>query len=459
MKKAEKSFQFKGLLTENGWLENVKVYLDDDGKIEKIDSGRVDSSAEGYALPGFQNAHSHAFQYAMAGLAELHSTNSVDDDFWSWRSAMYDIALSVSPDELEAIATMLYSKMLRFGYTSVAEFHYLHHDKDGKLFDNRAELGARLVSAAKTAGIKITLVPMFYQMGGFGQVALEKQKRFISPSLDEYLKLWEASEKVVRNQSHAKIGYGIHSLRAVKAGDIESFFKDYKQDLPFHIHLAEQIKEIKDCQEFYHMPPVEWFLNNAPVSENFHLVHCTHLNDFEVKGIAESGASVVLCPTTEGNLGDGIFRFIDYKEFNGNWSIGTDSHIGLNPFEELRLLDYGQRLISHKRNIFTTSESGDSGFNAIKMAWKSGRRAMGEQNSEFFEIGDDFDAVVMKSSSPLIENSSIKNLCNTFVYTADSRDILGTIVAGKWLVKENEHNKFQSIKDRFKEAIKNLAIR
>ena len=458
MSSMEKTFRFKGLLTENGWLENVQVEVSDEGKILKIESG-LEISGQGYALPGFQNAHSHAFQYAMAGLAELHENTNADDDFWSWRSAMYDIALSVSPDELEAIATMLYSEMLRFGYTSVAEFHYLHHDKDGKTYDNKAELAERLLSAAKTAGIKITIVPMFYQMGGFGQPALEKQRRFISPSLDDYLKLWEATDHAVNRELHAKIGYGIHSLRAVTEEDFKSFFEYYRGDLPFHIHLAEQMKEIEDCKAFYGKRPVEWFIDNAPVSEYFHLVHCTHLNDLEVEGIAKSGASVVICPTTEGNLGDGIFRFLDYKFYNGNWSIGTDSHIGLNPFEELRLLDYGQRLISHKRNIFTSPKSGDSGFNAIKMSWQSGRKAMGSQNSEFFKTGDDFDAVVMKSSIPLTDQTSLKNLCNTFVYTAESRDILGTIVAGEWKVKENEHKDYQFIKERFSKTIQNLAIR
>ena len=455
-----KAYKFKALLTENGWLENITVQVDDNGNIasfgEPIDQVEM---INGLAIPGFQNAHSHAFQYAMAGLAELHEGNGVPDDFWSWRSAMYDLALQVSPEQLESIATMLYAEMLRHGYTSVAEFHYVHHDKNGEPYTNKAELGERLVAAAKKAGIQITLVPMFYQMGGFGKPAESKQRRFISPTIEDYFALLESSEQAVKTYQGAKIGMGIHSLRAVKPEDVISVCENFQNDKPFHFHVSEQLKEIEDCLAYHGKRPVQWLLDNANVNEYYHLVHATHLDDSEVKGIAQSGAHVVLCPTTEGNLGDGLFRFKDYQAQNGSWSIGTDSHVSLNPLEELRLLDYGQRLSSHKRNTYYQSGLGDSGFNAITMAWKAGRKAMGHSNKAFFEVGQSFDAVVVDFNSPLIATSSLKHLCNTIVYSSDVSNLLGTIVGGEWRVKSGRHTDIEAIAHQFLQTMNNLKSR
>lgn len=455
-----KTFQFKGLLTEDGWLDNASVVVDDAGKIlsiAKLEKQNV--PADGYALPGFQNAHSHAFQYAMAGLAELHEGSGVPDDFWSWRSAMYDLALQVSPEQLENIATMLYAEMLRHGYTAVAEFHYVHHDKDGKPYSNLAELGSRLIAAAEKTGIHITLVPMFYQMGGFGKPAEEKQRRFISKTIDDYYKLLESSEKATEAYQRADLGIGIHSLRAVKPEDVKTVCSDFNNDKPFHIHVSEQKKEIEDCINFHGQRPVEWLLNNVEVNDRYQLVHATHLSDDEVNGIARAGANVVLCPTTEGNLGDGLFRFRDYQLLKGSWSIGTDSHVGLSPLEELRLLDYGQRLTSHKRDIFFQPGFGDSGFNAIKMAWQAGRRAMGHHSGAFFRIGDFFDAVVFDAKTPLLGSSALRHMSNTIVYASDVSHVQGTISAGKWVVKDGKHQDSDSITEKFTLTMRELKSR
>jgi formimidoylglutamate deiminase len=455
------SFCFKALLTESGWLENARVQTDADGLIVSVES-LMNATAEwvnGYALPGFQNAHSHAFQYAMAGLAELHEGTGVPDDFWSWRSAMYNLALTISPEQLEAIATQLYIEMARHGYTSVAEFHYLHHDMNGKPYNNLAEMGERLISAAKTAGIHITLLPMFYQKGGFGQDPNTQQRRFISSTQHEYNLLVEASQKAAGNYEKALVGAGIHSLRAVDAANIISICKALDDAMPFHIHVAEQLKEIDDCIAFYGMRPVEWLMQHVNMQSNYHVVHATHLNDAEIKGIAASGAHVVLCPSTEGNLGDGLFRLHDFKEHDGQWSIGTDSHIGLNPLEELRVLDYGQRLITHKRTSFYEPGKGDSGFNAIKMSWQSGRKAMGLPNGKFFEIGQSFDAAVIDASQPLIANSGLKNMCNTIVYTQDASNMFGTISKGKWIVKHGKHLLQEKVQSNFTTAMSQLKSR
>ncbi|NMH28164.1 formimidoylglutamate deiminase [Flavobacterium silvaticum] len=454
-----KQYHFKGLLTQKGWIENASVSVDDNGNIFSINADGKGETINGYAFPGFQNAHSHAFQYAMAGLAEYHEGTGVPDDFWSWRTAMYNLALTLSPDDMEAVATMLYTEMLRHGYTSVAEFHYVHHDQNGKPYANLAEMGERLVAAAKTAGIRITLVPMFYQMGGFGQPAGEKQRRFLSASIDDYQKLWESSAKAVSTYGKASIGTGIHSLRAVKPEDVITYISGRDKNLPFHIHVSEQIKEIQDSVAFHKKRPVQWLLDHVAVDGNFHLVHATHLDDSEVTGIAKSGAHVVLCPTTEGNLGDGLFRFADFQYAGGNWSIGTDSHVSLNPMEELRLLDYGQRLISHKRTTFYKPNLGDSGFNAIKMSWNSGRAAMGEKPSDFFEVGKPFDAVVLDADSPLVASSSVKNLCNTLIYASDRSNLLGTMVGGEWKIERNQHRSEHKILESFTSTLKNLGTR
>ncbi|MBK9193005.1 MAG: formimidoylglutamate deiminase [Crocinitomicaceae bacterium] len=342
-------YKFNGLLQNDGWLIPAFVSVDDKGKISSISDHTSDKSVidlNAFAVPGFQNAHSHAFQYAMAGLAERHTTTQTPDDFWSWREAMYKLALQVNPDDTEVIASMLYSEMLRHGYTHVAEFHYVHHDKNGKPYDQLSEMGSRLISAAKKTGIGITMVPIFYQKGGFGKDPVEGQKRFISKDTDSYLKLFEATQKSALQYEHANVALGIHSLRGVDPVCVKEICLHGSKNVPLHIHVSEQLKEVSDSLEYLGRRPVEWMLENCEMDARFHLVHATHVNESELSGIVKSGASVVLCPSTEGNLGDGIFPLRDFISQDGNWSIGTDSHIGLNPMEELRILDYGQRLIS-----------------------------------------------------------------------------------------------------------------
>jgi len=427
------------------------------GKIEYVsERSPIDPSAvediDGYAIPGFQNAHSHAFQFAMAGMAERHPPGSMDD-FWSWREAMYKCALAMSPDSQQAIAAMLYSEMLRKGYTHIAEFHYLHHDQSGKHFSNLAEMGERLLAAAQEAGIKITLVPIFYQKGNFGKEPQPRQRRFISHTVDEYFQLLDDSAHAVSRYQGARLGFGVHSLRAVHLEDIKTTFQQGPPTLPFHLHAAEQLKEVEECVGFTKRRPVEWLLQNLPLNERFHLVHCTHMNDAEVKGLASSRAHAVLCPGTEGNLGDGIFNLTDYSKHGGNWSIGTDSHISLNPFEDLRWLDYAQRFTTHKRNTF------DDGAQVLySKALYSGRMAMtNEVTKTFFDLGSPLDAVVFKSDSPLFARGT-EYLLPSMIYTADSASLLGTLVNAKWVVKNQVHLGIEGIKSRFMEAIRTLSF-
>jgi len=452
-------FHFKSLFLKEKWLTPAYVGVDDEGIIRYLNTIPPNESialesVQGFALPGFHNAHSHAFQYAMAGLAENHPAG-MDDDFWTWREAMYQCALTVDPDQAEAIAAILYGEMLRHGYTHVAEFHYLHHGKDGKPYGNLAEMGERMVAAANTAGIKITLVPVFYQKGGFGLDPQCRQKRFISKTVENYFNLLEASRIIIKNNRHARLGFSVHSLRAVDLSDIKKTFHQGPKDLPFHIHVAEQKKEVADCLAFCNKRPMQWLLENLPVNERFHLVHSTHLNDDELRQLAKSKGNVVLCPSTEGNLGDGIFRMREYVKMGGHWSIGTDSHIGINPLEEFRMIDYRQRLVSNFRNTF----EGDAAKYMVDEEINSGRKAMGLPQQNHFAIGQPFDAIVYNAQSHLLADTSEKNRLATIVFTGDSSRNLGTIVNGKWVVKNQHHMAVRKLKDDFAKAMRELKNR
>jgi formimidoylglutamate deiminase len=258
---------------------------------------------------------------------------------------------------------------------------------------------------------------------------------------------------------HANHGFGIHSLRAVAPEDIISSLATVDSELPIHIHISEQLKEIEDSVSYLGKRPVQWLLDNTKVNKNFHLVHATHLDESEVKGIAESGAHVVLCPTTEGNLGDGIFPLDDFQKLGGKWSIGTDSHVGLNPLEELRLLDYGQRLTTHHRNTFTSETVGDSASYAINQSLLAGRAAMGNTEIEYFKVGDTLDAVVYDATSPLLAASSLETVLPTIIYSSDSAHCKGTIVNGEWIVKDNQHKKKEVITSSFVKALAEIKVR
>ena len=459
-----KTLKFKGLLQNNGWLKPAFVSCNDQGVVEAISNnapshGNVES-IEGFALPGFQNAHSHAFQYAMAGLAESHRHSSaLNDDFWSWRETMYQIALTIAPDELEAIAARLYAEMVRHGYSHVAEFHYLHLDPKGKPYDNKAELAEKLISAAQTAGINITMVPVFYQKGGFNAEPTARQKRFICPDRNAYHGLWQATESLCNRYSHANIALGIHSLRAVDPDHVLATLQGATPGMPIHIHVSEQLAEVEQALQFLGQRPVEWLANKVGINEDFHLVHATHLEDNEIKSITGAGANVVLCPSTEGNLGDGIFAFGEFQQNKGRWSIGTDSHIGLNPFEELRWLDYGQRLKSHRRDTFRPHQQQSGGLAAIGQCIRHGRKAMGYNEDSFFQKGDHFNALVIDASNPLIASTGFDHLISTITYTSDGSFNLGTIINGKWIVRGNKHIAGEGIDKAFKKAMKSLGIR
>lgn len=445
---------FDALLLKEGWMKPAYVGIQS-GVIRYLSGARPDATepiehVEGYALPGFINAHSHAFQYAMAGIAEQHNSGT-NDDFWSWRETMYQCALSVTPEQMEAVASMAYAEMLRNGYTHVVEFHYVHHDQAGNPYSNVSEMGERLLRAANASGVRITLAPVLYQKGNFGTAPYPQQRRFICRDTDEYLQLLDDSATAVSHYPHAGLAFGVHSLRAAEAESIKRVYEE-GPPLPFHMHAAEQRKEINDCRAYLGATPVEWLLQNLPVENRFHLVHCTHMTTAETQRLAASGAHVVLCPGTEANLGDGIFPLTEFASYRGKWSLGTDSHISLNPLEDIRWMDYAQRLTTHKRNTFD-----DGAQVIIDQVLQSGREAAGISDyTNYFETGSSFDAVVYDSHAPLLARASMKQILPSIVYTADSSAVVGTIVGGDWKVRRGMHVNQESIRQSFGTAVKKI---
>ncbi|WP_121373881.1 formimidoylglutamate deiminase, partial [Pseudomonas aeruginosa] len=342
-------FAERALLPE-GWARNVRFEISADGVLAEI---RPDANADGAerlggaVLPGMPNLHSHAFQRAMAGLAEV--AGNPNDSFWTWRELMYRMVARLSPEQIEVIARQLYIEMLKAGYTAVAEFHYVHHDLDGRSYADPAELSLRISRAASAAGIGLTLLPVLYSHAGFGgQPASEGQRRFINGS-EAYLELLQRLRAPLDAAGHS-LGLCFHSLRAVTPQQIATVLAAGHGDLPVHIHIAEQQKEVDDCLAWSGRRPLQWLYENVAVDQRWCLVHATHADPAEVAAMARSGAVAGLCLSTEANLGDGIFPATDFLAQGGRLGIGSDSHVSLSVVEELRWLEYGQRLRDRKRN-------------------------------------------------------------------------------------------------------------
>jgi formimidoylglutamate deiminase len=385
-------------LLPGGWASEVLLTWDDAGTLTGVNAAAAPAAdaprAAGVLVPGMPNLHSHAFQRVFAGLAEHRGAHG-DDSFWTWRDLMYRVANAVLPDQLEAIATQLYVEMLRAGYTSVCEFHYLHHDAQGRPCTDPAEMSLRLIAAARRAGIGITLLPVLYQHAGFGaQPARAEQRRFIN-STDALLRIVE------RARAHgARVGIAPHSLRAVGPQALQQVvaaIHAIDASAPIHIHIAEQQQEVRDCLAWSGTRPVAWLLANAPVDARWCLVHATYIDDAERRALAASGAVAGLCPTTEANLGDGIFDAAAYEAAHGAWGFGSDSHASVCPFEELRLLEYTQRLARQQRNVLGSAAHPQVADHLWLRAVQGGAQASGRavgglavgQQADFVALHDD----------------------------------------------------------------------
>lgn len=451
-----KDWKFRSVLTEDGWLANGVITTDEDGVIAEVGtqaSAKEHEQVDGIAIPGLVNAHSHAFQYAMAGTTEFANPGQ-RDNFWSWRESMYALALRLNPEQVEAIASWLYAGMARMGYTEVVEFHYLHHNPDGQPYNDPGEMGVALCEAARNAGLHLTLVPVYYQQGGFDLPANERQRRFVFPDRDLYWRLCDRLKEVTQ-QYGMNHGIGLHSLRAASQSDTVALFKEAPDDCVRHIHIAEQQKEVIDCVQKWGARPVEWLNEHVELSHWFNLIHATHIQRHEIEAMTKAGCNAVLCPSTEGNLGDGFFPLAQFHRNKGHWSIGSDSHVCLNPAEELRWLDYGQRLLQERRNLLCRGEDNDSARIMFDGALSGGRRACGRFDARYFAPGTRFDAFVIDRNHPLIATRPKKALA-TWIYVFDQDMLLGTICRGNWVCRNGQHHRAKALQANYTKTVSAL---
>lgn len=385
----------KSVLLADRWVSDVRLAISE-GMISSIETGvRPDKGEEVYdvIVPGMGNLHSHAFQRAMAGLAEVRGPTA--DSFWSWRKVMYEFALAFSPEQLEAVAAQLYVEMLEAGFTRVGEFHYLHNDRDGSYYANIAELAERIASASAVTGISLTMLPVFYAHAGFGGVApSDGQRRFIH-SLDSYIRLMDACRDIVATLPGAKLGIAPHSLRAVTPDELAAILP-LAAGGPIHIHISEQLKEVEDCLAWSGARPVQWLLANAPVDSSWTLIHATHMTDQETIDTARAGAVAGLCPITEANLGDGTFPAPFFLDAGGGFGIGSDSNIQISVPGELRQLEYSQRLALRSRNVIAYP-GGSTGLRLFDAAVSGGSKAL--QGAGHLAVGSDADFVALNIDS------------------------------------------------------------
>ena len=437
-----------------GWDANVRVDVDASGASCNVAADAAPGGRQRlgrFVLPGMPNLHSHAFQRAMAGLAERQS--STEDNFWSWRETMYAFAGRIGPDDLRDIATQLYVEMLKAGYTQVCEFHYLHHQPDGKPYADPAQMSLAIIEAAREAGIGLTLLPVLYMTGGFdGRPLTERQRRF-GFDVDGYLRLVENLRKM--ENSTLRVGIALHSLRAVPPDAMQKVLDSGLADGPVHIHIAEQIGEVQDCLNLRGARPVEWLLDNAPVDARWCLVHATHMTEDETRRVAESGAVAGLCPTTEANLGDGLFPLKAYRDAGGVLGIGSDSHISVSPVEELRWLEYGQRLITRHRNIAVSELSASVGENLWGDALFGGAQASGVGIGAI-EDGARADLIVLDDAAPLLAARDADNVLDTFLFAGNANLVRDVMVNGEWVVHDGSHRGEERIAERYRDAVVRL---
>ncbi|HRO28691.1 MAG TPA: formimidoylglutamate deiminase [Luteimonas sp.] len=404
----------------------------------------IEAVAAGWRLPGIANLHSHAFQRAMAGLAERQTHPT--DSFWTWRETMYRMAARFDPESLHAVASQLYVEMLEAGYTSVCEFHYLHHAPDGTPYATPTAMSDALIAAARDTGIRLTLLPVLYMTGGFDGRALNERQRRFGHDVDGYLRLFHALR--AREDDMLKVGCALHSLRAVPADAMSAVLDVLPGETRIHIHIAEQVGEVQDCLAVRDLRPVEWLLRNASVDERWTLVHATHLNDGEVAGIATSGATVAICPTTEANLGDGLFRLRDYLDAGGAWGIGSDSHISVSPVEELRWLEYGQRLQTRHRNIAVGKDSPSVGATLLGDALASAANATGLDTAG--------DCIVLDTAAPQLAGATADDIADRWIFSGN-RNLVGEVrVAGRRVVADGVHVERDAVAGRYAAAMRRL---
>lgn len=444
------------VLLNDGWANDKTISITN-GVITAITDGK-DSDAQvanGVVIPGMVNCHSHAFQRAFAGFSEQGSEGQ--DSFWTWRKIMYQFLDQLSADDAQAIASQLYIEMLKMGYTRVAEFHYLHHQIDGENYTPLTTMAESIFKAAKTSGIGLTMLPVMYRFSGFGPLEPnDGQKRFIN-SVEQFNQLVTDCFSLTNDYNNTNVGIAPHSLRAVDKASLNSavnHVRSLDDKAPIHIHISEQQKEVDDCLAHYGERPVQWLLNNADLDKHWCLIHATHIDENERRGIIKTGAIAGICPTTEANLGDGIFPTTEFLAEDGTFAIGSDSHISVNPIEELRWLEYAQRLIKQQRAILATSEQASVGLNLWQRAALGGAQST-NSNTGSLEIGKQADLLVLDANQTKLFANSDKNLLDSLIFASQKNPVQDVMVNGSWVIESGKHadeeicaNKFAKILEK-----------
>ncbi len=444
-------------LLPDGWADNVLIEIDKDGWIVGVDAfkatpadGKNVEMVAGALVPGMPNVHSHAFQRAMAGLTER--AGGKKDNFWSWRETMYRFLLDLTPEDMEAIAAQVYVEMLKGGYTSVGEFHYIHHSREGKPYEDRALMSRQVIKAALEAGIAITHMPVLYAYSGFGaQPPTEAQKRFVN-TVPEMMKIVAALEKDYASVPQVTLGFAHHSLRAVSPEMMREgtrAARDLLPQAPIHIHAAEQTTEVENCLAWSDKRPVEWLLENGSVDERWSFIHCTHLVAAELEALAASGVVVGLCPTTEANLGDGVFPLVPFFEAGGSFGIGSDSHISISVTEELRWLEYVQRLVLRERTVIKEPDNPSVGAVLFEQALSGGARALGRRTGKI-EIGHRADFLVLDQNLPCMTGKLRDHILDTAIFAVNENPVKDVMAGGRWAIRDRHHKREEQILARYR---------
>jgi len=448
------SLHFAHALLEDGWRRDVLITVEGRMFTAVQPDAAPPPDAErlaGVAVPGVANVHSHAFQRAMAGLVERRGPE--EDSFWTWREVMYCFLARMTPDDIEAVAAWAYVEMLEAGFTSVGEFHYLHNAPDGTRYADPAETGARIVAAAEAAGIGLALLPCFYAHGGCGGApAKPGQIRFLS-DLDGYWRLLESSRRHVCGVAGAVLGIAPHSLRAVDAGEMRALVDAWPSG-PIHIHAAEQTAEVDECVAWSGARPVEWLVDNMGVGARWCLIHATHMTAAEVRALAASGAVAGLCPITEANLGDGIFEAAGFLAAGGCFGIGTDSNVRISLAEELRSLEYSQRLRERKRNRLGPAGS-STGRHIYDAARAGGAQAL-SLDTGALAAGRIADIVVLEDTHPALVARTGDALLDSWIFAGGDGVVRHVIAGGSHVVRDGRHTHRDAIRMRFTAAMRRL---
>ncbi|MCO5062919.1 MAG: formimidoylglutamate deiminase [Rhizobiaceae bacterium] len=439
-------------LLAKGWRNDVRIGMED-GKVISVEPDQqLQPGDERHAilLPGMPNLHSHAFQRAMAGLAETRGPGT--DSFWSWRDVMYRFALSMSPEQVEATAAQLYVEMLEAGFTRVGEFHYLHHDRDGQPYANISEMADRIAAAASATGIGLTLLPVYYAHSGFGGAAPnDGQRRFIN-DVNRFARLVEKSRESVDKLNQAIVGVAPHSLRAATPEELTEVVA-LANGAPIHIHVAEQIREVEDCVAWSGMRPVEWLLAHQRVDRNWCLIHATHMTDTETGNMAGSGAVAGLCPITEANLGDGIFPARPFTDMGGAFGVGSDSNVLIGLADELRQLEYSQRLQHRARNVLATPGQSNGRY-LFDSALSGGGQALGAHGG--LVAGANADFISLDADRPSLAGKSGDAILDAWIF-GNGTSIDCVWVHGSKVVEGGRHLHRERIAERFRAAMMELA--